>query len=604
MKLVKLHIRNYRSIVDSNDIRIESLQALVGENNAGKSNILHAIRVFLTPGAAEIQRQDFFNPDEPIIITATFGKLSLEERKRLRIYVLGDTLTIEKHIQIQEDKRSGKSRPFAEYHGYISRPKDWWLSVEGVISHEGTERPNWPKIAQEHNMLSHVQDENGKVNKGSYERGIQKLIVEDETIEFEEPQLGQTQALGLQPVLIDSLPSFHILPAITDYSNEIDKRSSSTSFRQLMGDLAERIIKFDPRYGEIQTSLGRIRGLLNMPKGDVEEGFERLEILGAVENRLKDIVCRLMPSVNAIRVDVDIGDVKDLFSRGVSIQVDDGTMTDVLMKGHGLQRCIVFALLQASILNQRGELVIEPAREEGGQTHQGKTIITAIEEPELYIHPQMQRLIYGVLKAFAVSDQVIYSTHAPSFVDLTAYEGIAVIRKESTNTGTTVCQCNPGVFGDPQERKAFSFISSFDIKKNQMFFAKKVVLVDGEQDVIALLATGRAENLFVEFPEEIGYTLIETDCKNELKKYMKLLNSFGIPYIVLHELDGEPQALINIEIRSLLGQNKSFELPSNLETALNHAGHFNKTYDAKKYCENLANIPEEFRHVVKQIFSS
>jgi putative ATP-dependent endonuclease of OLD family len=604
MKLVKLRIRNYRSIVDSDEIRIESLQAFVGENNAGKSNILHAIRVFLTPGVAEVQRQDFFNPDEPIIMTATFGKLSLEERKRLRIYVLGDTLIIEKHIQIQEDKRGGRVRPFAEYHGYISKPKDWWLSVEGIISHEGTERPNWSKIAQEHNILSHVQDENGRVNKTSYERGIQKLIIEDETIEFEEPQLGQTQALGLQPVLVDSLPSFHMLPAITDYSDEIDKRSSSTSFRQLMGDLAERIIKLDPRYGEIQTSLGKIRGLLNMPKEDAEEGCERLEILGTVENRLKDIVCKLMPSINAIRVNVDIDDIKDLFSRGVSIQVDDGTMTDVLMKGHGLQRCIVFALLQASILNQRGELVIEPTGEKGDQTQRGKTIIIAIEEPELYIHPQMQRLIYGVLRAFSVSDQIIYSTHAPSFVDLTAYEGIAVIRKESTNRGTTVCQCNPGVFGDPQERRAFSFISSFDIKKNQMFFAKKVVLVDGEQDIIALLATGRAENLFAEFPEEIGYTLIETDCKNELKKYMKLLNSFGIPYIVLHELDGEPQAQINSEIRSLLGQNKSFELPNNLETALNHEGHFNKTYDAKKYCEDPANIPEEFRHVVKQIFSS
>jgi predicted ATP-dependent endonuclease of OLD family len=216
----------------------------------------------------------------------------------------------------------------------------------------------------------------------------------------------------------------------------------------------------------------------------------------------------------------------------------------------------------------------------------------------------MQRLIYSVLKTFSETDQVIYSTHAPAFIDLAAYEGVAVVRKESTDKGTKICQCVPGFFGDPQDRKTFQFISSFDIKKNEMFFAKKVVLVDGEQDVIALLATGRYDKIFLEFPEEIGYTLVETDCKEELKKYMKLLNSFGIPYIVLHELDGEPESQINKEVRALLGANKSIELADNLETALNHKGHFHKTYDAKKYCENPANIPEEFRRIAKQIFSS
>lgn len=604
MRLIRLRTQNYRSIVDSGEIRIESLQAFVGENNAGKSNILRAVQAFLTPGTAGIQKHDFFDPDSAIVITAAFGELTAGERRKLRPYVLGDTLVIEKHVRIQEDRKSGTPRPVAEYHGYISRPKDWWLSVEGVIDHEATERPNWRKVAQEQCVLDYVQDENGRVDKKSYESGIRRLIVDDPSIEFEEPTLGQTQALGLQQVLVDSLPSFHMLPAITDYSDEIDKRSSSTSFRQLMGDLAERIIKLDPRYCEIQTSLSNIGSLLNMRKGAPEGGVGRLEVLGMIEGKLRDIVCRLMPSVEAVRVNVEIDDVKDLFARGVSIQVDDGSMTDVLMKGHGLQRCVIFALLQAMILNQRGQLVTEPAEVEKVEAEEHNTIIIGIEEPELYIHPQMQRLIYSVLRGFSVSDQVIYSTHAPAFVDLGTYEGIAVVRKESTARGTTVCQCRLGVFGDPQERQFFKFMNSFDIKKNQMFFAKRVVLVDGEQDVIAVLAAGRAEKLFLDFPEEIGYTVVETDCKEQLRKYMKLLNSFGIPYVVLHELDGEPDAQINVEIRSLLGENKSVELPDNLEAALNHAGHFRKTYDAKRYCENPANIPEGFRHAVRQIFTN
>ena len=45
MRLIKSHIRNYRSIVDSGDTRIEPLQAFVGENNAGKSNQMPSITV-------------------------------------------------------------------------------------------------------------------------------------------------------------------------------------------------------------------------------------------------------------------------------------------------------------------------------------------------------------------------------------------------------------------------------------------------------------------------------------------------------------------------------------------------------------------------------
>jgi len=59
MKLINMHIKNFRSIIDSGQFRLESLQSLVGENNAGKSNILYAIQLFLTTGASGIGDSDF-----------------------------------------------------------------------------------------------------------------------------------------------------------------------------------------------------------------------------------------------------------------------------------------------------------------------------------------------------------------------------------------------------------------------------------------------------------------------------------------------------------------------------------------------------------------
>jgi hypothetical protein len=63
-----------------------------------------------------------------------------------------------------------------------------------------------------------------------------------------------------------------------------------------------------------------------------------------------------MPSVEKVKLKVATEDVTAIFSKGVEITVDDGVETDVLLKGHGLQRCIIFSLLQALILNERNQL--------------------------------------------------------------------------------------------------------------------------------------------------------------------------------------------------------------------------------------------------------
>ena len=51
MRLARLSIQNFRSIKNIEELRVEPLQGFVGENNAGKSNILKAIDCFLSTGS-------------------------------------------------------------------------------------------------------------------------------------------------------------------------------------------------------------------------------------------------------------------------------------------------------------------------------------------------------------------------------------------------------------------------------------------------------------------------------------------------------------------------------------------------------------------------
>src|ERR1019366_5549555 len=203
MRLSKISITNYRSIKSVANLRIEPLQAFVGENDSGKSNILRALDCFLGAGASGIERDDFNEPEKPVIIEAEFTSLSDPERKKLRTYLIGDKLILQKQFVLALDPKTNKSKVAAEYHGYKAEPRDWWLSIDKILAQEG-QRPKWPDIAKDHGLTEYVTGDDGKVNKASYSAGLERYLTESE-VEYEEPELGKTQALGIQQNLLSAL---------------------------------------------------------------------------------------------------------------------------------------------------------------------------------------------------------------------------------------------------------------------------------------------------------------------------------------------------------------------------------------------------------------
>ena len=237
--------------------------------------------------------------------------------------------------------------------------------------------PKWADLARD-NKLPDYFLEDGKSNKTVYSKAIGRYLLENEVV-FDPPDLSTTQALGLQSNVIASLPRVYLLPAITDYSDEIDKRSSSSTFRRLMAALSERILQKDSRFIEVQKALATIRGLLN--PSSTEGVPSRIESLVTIETRITGLLRKVIPSVTGVALSVEVNEVKDLFSAGVSLSVNDGVDTNVLAKGHGLHRCVVFTLLQTLILNERNQLIAVHSE----ASPPADPILLLIEEPELYI---------------------------------------------------------------------------------------------------------------------------------------------------------------------------------------------------------------------------
>jgi putative ATP-dependent endonuclease of OLD family len=248
------------------------------------------------------------------------------------------------------------------------------------------------------------------------------------------------------------------------------------------------------------------------------------------------------------------------------------------------------------------------------EIRQGRPIILAIEEPELYIHPQSQRLVYKVLKEFSGiqsddtdatgNDQVLYTTHSPTFVDVGRYEQIAAVRKENAEAGTTIKQCELGVLGTSDERKGFKLLTSFSLKHNEIFFSRYTFLVEGPEDEIAVIATSRKLRKFSDLPDEIRVSVAIVGNKEQLPKFQKVLNAFDLKYSVLLEMDNKSDAdPSNKTILDLIGGNIVSKLPVKLEaTAAIGKEHFKDVFEAKVFFSNPNNINKGLETVVNALY--
>lgn len=565
MRLSELSVSNFRCLRDTGPLTLNALQALIGENNSGKSSLLRSIDVLTSAGAGGVGVEDFRDPAAPIVIRGVFKELGPEESSVWRPYLVNGVLTLEKTLTIETSAKTGKDSVKSEYHGYKSEPKLDFLSIEKIEAAGG--KPKWDELITANSLPEYFRVD-GKANKTTYSAGLARYLAET-TVEYDVPDVSTTQALGLQSRVVATLPATYLLKADADYTSEVDRRSTTTTFRRLMGDLAERAVQTDPRYQEAQAALEKIHAIFN---GDPADGSVRLPALAKIEESLTDLMGTLMPSVNRLSLSVTTDPLGDVFSRGVEIRIDDGVDTEVVAKGHGMQRCVLFTLLRALILNERALLLSADTREEDAASPVTyRSIILLVEEPELFIHPQLCKLFFDTLSAFAEADQVVYTTHSPLLVDAARYESVSLVAKDSAAAGTRVVNCDVSCFADMTEKKLFQGMTLLNPAVNEMFFARAVLLVEGPEDLIAVTAALKNSGRIRKRIEELGMTAIVAGGKQSMPFFLRVLNAFGIRYAVLHDTDAPSDATqvkTNATILALAGAARTFTFPVKLEDTL------------------------------------
>jgi hypothetical protein len=200
--------------------------------------------------------------------------------------------------------------------------------------------------------------------------------------------------------------------------------------------------------------------------------------------------------------------------------------------------------------------------------------ILLIEEPELLLTPQAQRYLYGLLRRFAdAGNQVVYSTWSPSFVDAAHHEEI--VRLDPRAGGTVVRRTDPGTLSDPERVR---IQAEFDHERSEMFFAEKVVLVEGQTERLSLPFIFRAMG---HDPDAEGIAIVEMGGKGNLPLAARLLVQLAIPFVVVFDGDsGSDSAALDAQIRAAAAGAPTVRFVPDFEGAAGIASHDDKVLHA------------------------
>ena len=226
-------------------------------------------------------------------------------------------------------------------------------------------------------------------------------------------------------------------------------------------------------------------------------------------------------------------------------------------------------------------------------------VVFLIEEPELFLRPQTQRYLYRRLRALAANgNQVIYSTHAPAFLNVARLEELVLVR-HAARRGTHIEQPEPL---DADE--AFRVVSEFDAERSELFLARSAILVEGRTEKLVLPSIFAALG---HDADRAQVSIVECGGKSNIPVFARICRSCEVPFVVIHDRDADPgeqpipaEVELNRLIASLAGRERTIALAPDFEGATGLRGHRNKPERAwEHFTKEGVDVPEPLARAVR-----
>lgn len=241
-----------------------------------------------------------------------------------------------------------------------------------------------------------------------------------------------------------------------------------------------------------------------------------------------------------------------------------------------------------------------------------ENLFLIFEEPELHLSPQRSREMYSLLiKLSEIGVQIVMETHSSYFVGLKQYKSICLIKKIKNDI--KVYQYT-GKLLNGDEIKNFNMNYWINPDRGEMFFAKKVILVEGQTDKIALSYLAKKLGIY-----NYNYSIVECGSKSIIPQFIKILNAYKIPYVAVYDKDNhkwrneteiENSNMKNKKIKGLINNyiGDYIEFENDIEEEVYQEERERKNYKNKPYytlqkiSEDEYKIPLKLEEKIKRIY--
>lgn len=516
MRLASIQISNFKGL-RSETFEPSRFSCLVGENNAGKSTVLQAIVAGLKR-PTQLDAELYYDKSQPIEFRMEFRDIGeadlarLAEEHKAKI----DELVVDGRLVLTVRYRAGQK---VENRVERQEPREERYRDEAINAVFANKRGAAVRRVLEESYPEFQDGAAAELNVGDAKAHIKARIAELPRDQFL-PVEGALPT-GVSASISALLPEPIYIPAVKNLSDDL-KTSQSTSFGRLLGLLLDDMA---PDLADITASLAQLNHFFNREESDGQVVDNRHEKVRNLEASVEGYLKENFPLVK-IELKVPPPELRTILNIA-QIFVDDGSKDLIDNKGDGIKRSLTFALLQCYVqrLQRHGE---------DGAAAPRPPLMFLFEEPELYLHPRSQRILFSTLERISREFQVVVTTHSPLFFAPGATASFVRVAKEAADPKPVGRLRAVNFELDAASADVFR-MARFE-NADAAFFSKRVVLFEGESDDSFFKHIAKLMDPDWDF-EAKNVAMVRVSGKGNFTRFRRFFEAFGIDVRLVADLD-------------------------------------------------------------------